>query len=62
MKNLANQKIVKIASHRNGISGLSFHVAIVNENDDNGGKRDMLVIRFDKEATKENGMVVCAAF
>lgn len=55
------KKLKSIAYHRNGISGLGFHVAIVEEKDEDG-TREMLVIRFPKEADKETGNVVCAAF
>lgn len=54
-------KVKSIDYHRNGVSGLGFHVAIV-EDDSDGPKREMLVIRFPKEADKETGNVVCAAF
>jgi hypothetical protein len=50
-------KILKLATHRNGICGLPFTVAIVKD-----GKRKMLVVRFDKQADKDTGNVVCAAF
>jgi hypothetical protein len=50
-------KLLKIAYHRNGSSGLGFYVGIVKEKN-----RDMLVIRFPKESDKETGNVVCAAF
>ena len=43
--------------HRNGISGLGFHVMIV---EDEG--REILVVRFPEEADKETGSIVCAVF
>jgi hypothetical protein len=45
--------------HRNGVSGLGFHVAIA-EDPEAGG--DMLVVRFQKDADEDTGQVVCAAF
>lgn len=54
-------KVKKLDYHRNGVCGLGFHVAIVEDRSD-GEKRDMLVVRFSKEADKETGAVVCAAF
>ncbi len=54
-------KVRKLAYHRNGISGLGFHVAIVDEIED-GKHREMLVVRFPREADKETGNIVCAAF
>lgn len=51
-------KIVKeFHYHRNGVSGLPFHVGIVQE-----GEQEMLVIRFEKSADEATGNVVCAAF
>lgn len=47
--------------HRNGIAGLGFHVAIVEEVEDSN-RREMLVIRFPQSADKETGAIVCAAF
>lgn len=55
------QKVKQLDYHRNGVSGLGFHVAIVEDNE-GGDVREMLVIRFPKEADKETGNVVCAAF
>jgi hypothetical protein len=60
MKN--RQRIVNIAHHRNGVSGLPFHVAIVHEIDQEGTERDMLVVRFDSRADRLVDGVVCAAF
>lgn len=54
--------IKKIAHHRNGISCLDFHVAIVQEPDDHGKNREMLVVRFPKSADDEIGNVICAVF
>lgn len=51
------KKVTKLAYHRNGVSGLGFWVGIVKEEKDR-----MLVVRFPKEADKETGGVVCAAF
>ena len=51
------KKVTDLHYHRNGISGLGFYVAIVKEDG-----RDMLVIRFPKEADRQTGNVVCAAF
>jgi hypothetical protein len=50
-------KLLKVAYHRNGVSGLGFDVAIVRE-----GKRKLLVVRFPKEADEVAGGVLCAAF
>ena len=50
-----------IAHHRNGISGLGFHVAVALEEDE-AERRRMLIVRFPKEADKETGNVVCAVF
>ena len=47
--------------HRNGMCGLGFHVAIVDEVEQ-GQTREMLVIRFPSEADKDVGAVLCAAF
>jgi hypothetical protein len=55
------QKLVKIDYHRNGISGLGFHVGIVEEKEE-GKTRRMLVVRFPKKADDDTGNVVCAAF
>jgi hypothetical protein len=51
-------KLLKIAYHRNGVSGLGFDVAILRD----GKNRKMLVVRFSKEADKGAGAVLCAAF
>lgn len=59
--NLPKQKVIAIDYHRNGISGLPFHVAIVEDRND-GVKREMLVIRFPKKADEDTGNIVCAAF
>lgn len=51
-------KLKQLDYHRNGISGMGFHVAIVQ---DKG--TEMLVIRMgDKEADRDSGSVLCAAF
>jgi len=50
-------KLLKIAYHRNGISGLDFDGAIVRD----GKNRKMLVVRFSKQADKGAGAVLCAA-
>lgn len=55
-------KVTRLDYHRNGISGLGFHVGIVEEMGEDGKIREMLVVRFLKEADKETGNVVCAAF
>lgn len=57
----ATQTVKALDYHRNGVSGLGFHVGIVQERDGEE-VRDMLVIRFPKEADKVTGNVVCAAF
>ena len=54
------KKVQEIHHHRNGVCGLPFYVGIVKE-DDEGIKRDMLVIRFPN-SDKEAGAIVCAAF
>lgn len=59
MKN--QQKLTDLAYHRNGVCGLGFYVGIVEEIED-GEKRQMLVVRFPKQADKETGGIVCAAF
>lgn len=43
--------------HRNGVSGLGFHVLIAND-----GETDKLIVRFPEEADKDTGNVVCAVF
>jgi hypothetical protein len=58
---MPHKTLKSIAYHRNGICGLGFHVAIIQE-DDGDGPREMLVIRFSKESDKDTGQVVCAAF
>ena len=58
----SKQKVKVFDYHRNGISGLGFHVGIVEEKDDEGKLREMLVIRFPKQADEDTGNVVCAAF
>lgn len=50
-------KVKQLSSHRNGISGIPFHVGIV----DNDGV-EMLVVRFPAECDRETGGVLCAAF
>ena len=55
------REVIEMHYHRNGISGLGFHVAIVKDTDGDG-TREMLVIRFPKEADEQTGNVVCAAF
>jgi hypothetical protein len=50
-------KVKDLHYHRNGVSGLGFYVGIVEEED-----REMLVIRFPKEADTVTGNIVCAAF
>jgi predicted 3-demethylubiquinone-9 3-methyltransferase (glyoxalase superfamily) len=50
-------KVKQLDYHRNGVEGLEFYVGIVQDEN-----REMLVIRFPKEADKETGSVVCAAF
>lgn len=50
-------KVTEMHYHRNGVGGLPFHVGIVH----NDG-REMLVVRFTKEADEQTGNVVCAAF
>jgi hypothetical protein len=61
MEQTMSQEVKIIDYHRNGISGLGFHVAIVHEVED-GQHREMLVIRFPKEADAQTGNVICAAF
>lgn len=56
-----SMKVRALDYHRNGISGLGFHVGIVEEIED-GKYREMLVVRFDRGADKETGNIVCAAF
>lgn len=53
-----NHSIEKIAHHRNGVGGVPFQVAIMD--DPENGK--MLVVRFDKQADRGAGGVLCAAF
>jgi hypothetical protein len=56
------QLVTALDYHRNGISGLGFHVGIVKDTDEDG-TREMLVIRFpEDEADRQTGAVVCAAF
>lgn len=55
------QQIKQLDYHRNGVCGLGFHVAIVEEIED-GERRDMLVVRFPSDADKDAGGVLCAAF
>lgn len=50
-------KVRELHYHRNGVSGLGFYVGIVQEDD-----REMLVVRFPKEADEQIGNVVCAVF
>jgi hypothetical protein len=50
-------KVTALDYHRNGICGLGFHVGIVQDED-----RDMLVIRFPKDADGPAGGVLCTAF
>lgn len=57
----SKKSLVKMDYHRNGISGLGFHVAIVDETEGDETRR-MLVVRFNKRADEETGNVVCAAF
>ena len=57
----AIQTVKTLAYHRNGMSGLGFHVGIVKERDGDE-MREMLVIRFPKETDLATGQVVCAAF
>jgi hypothetical protein len=52
-----NKSIKAIAYHRNGCTGLGFHVAIVKN-----GRDDMLVVRFPAESDNAAGGVLCAAF
>ncbi len=49
------KKVIKLAYHRNGISGLGFYVGIIKD-EDNSKK---VVIRFP-DIDKESGAVVCA--
>lgn len=56
-----SQTVRLLDYHRNGVSGLGFYVAIVEETEDKE-RREMLVIRFPKESDKATGGVVCAAF
>lgn len=58
---MSKQTVRELEYHRNGICGLGFHVAIVDEIED-GKQREMLVIRFSKDADEDTGQVVCAAF
>lgn len=51
------QTVEKIDYHRNGVGGMGFHVAILKEDG-----RNMLVVRFPKEADKDAGAILCAAF
>jgi hypothetical protein len=51
-------RLLKVAYHRNGVSGLGFDVAILRD----GENRKMLVVRFSKKADKGAGAVLCAAF
>lgn len=66
-----DKRVVQLAYHRNGISGLGFHVAIVEEAEDRvdasgkplKGTRRMLVVRFPGDIADEGtGNVVCAVF
>lgn len=56
------QTVTQLDYHRNGVCGLGFHVGIVEERNDNGTQREMLVVRFQKEADEAIGAAVCAAF
>ena len=57
------QKVINLQYHRNGdgVCGEPFHVGIVRETE-NGKTRDMLVVRFSKDADAQVGAVLCAAF
>ena len=56
-------KLKSLNSHRNGVCGLGFYVAIVEDKEKwEKKKREMLVIRFPKSADKKSGGVICAAF
>ncbi len=56
-------KTVRIIDyHRNGVGGLGFHVAIVDEVED-GVKREMLVVRLGHRMNDADaGGVLCCAF
>lgn len=56
------QKVTQLDYHRNGVCGLGFHIGIIEDRNDDGTKREMLVVRFPKEADEKTGNVVCAAF
>jgi hypothetical protein len=51
------KKVKELCYHRNGVSGLGFHVGIIKD-----GNQEMLVIRFPKESDNGAGGVLCAAF
>lgn len=56
------QRVISLAYHRNGICGEGFYAGIVEETEGKS-KRNMLVVRFDKETVDGPvGMVCCAAF
>lgn len=54
-------KLKSMDYHRNGCSGLGFHVLIAEERGD-GRKRDMLIVRCPKETDKDAGGVACFVF
>jgi hypothetical protein len=51
-------KVTALEYHRNGITGLGFYAAIVQDND----KTEKLVVRFGKDVDDEMGNVACAVF
>lgn len=53
-------KLIQLAYHRNGIGGVGFYVAVVNENWD-GDKGKMLIVRFPPNQRKHYGDM-CAVF
>ncbi len=55
---LINAEILDKAHHRNGVGGMPFTVAIIDDKEN--GK--MLVVRFDKQGDQGAGAILCAAF
>jgi len=54
-------KVKTLDYHRNGVGGLGFYVAIVEQVED-GIRREMIVVRFPKGADADAGGILCAAF
>ena len=47
-------KIIKVASHRNGICGDPFDVGIIEDNKETGVTKRLLVIQFDENNLSGN--------